>query len=149
MKGYRGLLAALAVVLSLVIAPLAHAAPPEEVFGGEVECEVLPANGEITACSGPTKTWDGTRIDVNVFLPSETSGAGPFPLIGDFHGWGGAKLGLTNEGPAPGVPYQQADSRIQGWAEAGYAVPKKGHRNAQKATTTSWTIATKYATPSS
>ena len=34
MKGYRGLLAALAVVLSLVIAPLAQAAPPEEVFGG-------------------------------------------------------------------------------------------------------------------
>jgi fermentation-respiration switch protein FrsA (DUF1100 family) len=122
MKGYRGLLAALAVVLSLAVAPLAHAAPPEEVFGGEVHCEVLAANGDITACSGPTKTWDGTRIDVNVFLPPETSGAGPFPLIGDFHGWGGAKLGLTNEGPAPGVPYQQADPRIQGWAEAGYAV---------------------------
>jgi fermentation-respiration switch protein FrsA (DUF1100 family) len=123
MKGYRGLLAALAVVLSLVIAPLAQAAPPpEEVFGGEVECEVLPLNGNITACSGPTETWDGTRIDVNVFLPPEANGAGPFPMIGVFHGWGGAKLGLTNEGPAPGVPYQQADPRIQGWAEEGYAV---------------------------
>ncbi|HEX3361888.1 MAG TPA: CocE/NonD family hydrolase [Solirubrobacterales bacterium] len=123
MKGYRGLLAALAVlVVALVVAPLAQAAPPEEVFGGEVECEVLPLNGGITACSGPTKTWDGTKIDVNVFLPPESLGEGAFPLIGDFHGWGGAKLGLTNEGPFPGVPYQQADPRIQGWAEEGYAV---------------------------
>jgi predicted acyl esterase len=128
MKGYRGLLAALAVVLSLVIAPLAHAAPPEEVFGGEVHCEVLAANGDITACSGPTKTWDGTKIDVNVFLPPESLGGGPFPLIGDFHGWGAAKQGLNTKAlkaPEAGkaTPLsEQADPRIQKWAEEGYAV---------------------------
>jgi predicted acyl esterase len=134
MKGYRGLLAALAVVLSLVIAPLAQAAPPGEVFGGEVECEVLPANG-ITACSGPTKSWDETKVDVNVFLPPEATGAGPYPLIGDFHGWGGAKQGLvtqpaptgaipTPEEPEPPAFYlvQEEDERIEHWAEEGYAV---------------------------
>jgi hypothetical protein len=134
MKGYRGLLAALAVVLSLVIAPLAQAAPPGEVFGGEVECEVLPANG-ITACSGPTKTWDETKVDVNVFLPPEATGAGPYPLIGDFHGWGGAKQGLfiqpaltgaTKKEEEEGEPkfylVQEEDKRIEHWAEEGYAV---------------------------
>jgi len=43
----RTLLAALAVMVALIVAPAAHAATPEEVFGGEVECEELPSNGNI------------------------------------------------------------------------------------------------------
>lgn len=126
MKLRRGLLAVLAVLMALVVAPVAQAASPTEVFGGEVECK--PATGGITECNGPTKTWDGTKIDVNVFLPPESLGAGPFPLIGDFHGWGGAKQGLKTvvlEAPAPekATPIsEQEDPRIQKWAEEGYAV---------------------------
>lgn len=126
MKIYRGLLAALAVVIALVVAPVAQAAPPTEVFGGDVECK--PAVGGITECNGPTKSWDGTKIDVNVFLPPESLGAGPFPLIGDFHGWGGAKQGLKTVVLAPPAPpaatpiSEQEDQRIRKWAEEGYAV---------------------------
>jgi predicted acyl esterase len=119
MKLYRGLLAALAVCVALVVAPAAQAAPAS-VFGGEVPC--APSSGGITVCGGPTKTWDGTRIDVNVFLPPESAGSGPFPTIGDFHGWGSAKLGLTEEKEFGAVPIQSEDPRIQGWAAQGYAV---------------------------
>jgi predicted acyl esterase len=103
------------------VAPAAQAAF-STVYGGGVTCAAKPANGNIRACSGTTTTFDGTRVDVNVFLPAAGGTEGPYPLIGDFHGWGGAKLGLSDEGPAPGVPFQQSDPRIQGWAEHGYAV---------------------------
>jgi predicted acyl esterase len=119
----KWLVAALAVIGALLVAPAAQAAPPEEVFGGEVECETLALNGGITECNGVTHTFDGTKIDVNVFLPPESLGDGPFPLIGDFHGWGGAKQGL-NTVPlgSAGAVSEQEDARIQGWAEHGYAV---------------------------
>jgi len=121
---WKWLMAALAVIGVLVIAPAAQAAPLEEVFGGEVECEALPLNGNIIACGGPTVTWDGeTKIDVNVFLPPEADGPGPYPTIGDFHGWGGAKQGLeTVPLGVKGAVSEEKDSRIQAWAEHGYAV---------------------------
>jgi predicted acyl esterase len=112
-------------MLALVIAPAAQAAPPTEVLGG-VPC--APAAGGITECNGATTTWDGTKIDVNVFLPPESLGEGPFPLIGDFHGWGGAKQGLKTvplaaPEPEKATPIsEQEDPRIQNWAEEGYAV---------------------------
>jgi len=123
----KWLMAALAVIGALVIAPAAQAAPPTEILGGAVECEVLPSNGGITECNGsfdPTESFDGTKIDVNVFLPPESAGDGPFPLIGDFHGWGGSKLGLKTYEPSPGtgLTFEQKDARIQHWAESGYAV---------------------------
>ena len=123
---HRWLLAALVALTALVVAPVAQAAPPTEVFGGAVECE--PVAGGVIECNGPTKTWDGTKVDVNVFLPPESLGEGPFPLIGDFHGWGGAKQGLHTvplEAPVAGkaTPIsEQEDPRIQKWAEEGYAV---------------------------
>jgi predicted acyl esterase len=129
MKGYRGLLAALAVVLSLMIASSAQAVVPS-VFGGSVTCNVLPSNGGIRLCTGFTLNWDKehpTKINVNVFLPPEGGTEGPYPLIGDFHGWGGSKLGLKEEPPAAGEPpiggyIQGYDPRIEGWAKKGYAV---------------------------
>jgi hypothetical protein len=127
MKGYRGLLAALAVVLSLVIASSAQAAVGP-IFGGSVPCSELPSNGGIRLCTGFTLTWDHTtKINVNVFLPPEGGTEGEYPLIGDFHGWGGSKLGLEEIPPATGTPpiggfIQGKDSRIQHWAEEGYAV---------------------------
>ena len=119
---WKWLVAALAVIGALVIAPAAQAAPPGKVLGEEVTCGTLPLNGNITGCSGIAHTFDGTKIDVNVFLPPEAQGSGPFPLIGDYHGWGGSKQGLTTVEPIKGLTFQQADSRIQHWAESGYAV---------------------------
>lgn len=124
----KWLAALLAVVGAMAVAPAAQAAPTEEVFGGDVECNVLAANGGIAECNGATETFDGTKVDVNVFLPPESLGGGPFPLIGDFHGWGGAKQGLKTvvlEAPEAekATPIsEQEDSRIQRWAEDGYAV---------------------------
>jgi predicted acyl esterase len=128
MKLRRGLIAAVAVAVALVVVPSAQAAFPS-LYGGEVSCSTETTRNEVRACRGTTKTWDGTKIDVNVFLPpAPTSGPdGPYPTIGDFHGWGGAKQGFTNEvitvyeGKVP-VLKQQEDSRIQHWAEEGYAV---------------------------
>jgi predicted acyl esterase len=125
MPRLRWLLAALAAVGVLAVAPAAQAAPPTEVFGGDVSC--APVSG-ITECNGTTETFDGTRIDINVFLPPESVGTGPFPLIGDFHGWGASKQGLKTvalKAPEAGkaTPTREvADPRIQKWAEEGYAV---------------------------
>jgi predicted acyl esterase len=129
MKGYRGLLAALAVVVALVIAPAAaQAAIPSVFVEGSESVACAPTTGGIRACEGTTHSWDGTKIDVNVFLPPEGGTEGPYPLIGDFHGWGGAKQGLATQGAPTGVAkppaylVQEEDSRIQHWVEEGYAV---------------------------
>ncbi|MGH2937507.1 MAG: CocE/NonD family hydrolase [Solirubrobacterales bacterium] len=130
---WKWLVAALAVIGALVIAPAAQAAPPTEVLGG-VPCE--PVSGGIIECNGSpsgvkafgAKSFDGTKIDVNIFLPPESFGDGPFPLIGDFHGWGGAKQGLHTvplkaEEPGKATPIsEQTDPRIQKWTGEGYAV---------------------------
>jgi hypothetical protein len=128
MKGYRGLLAALAVVVALVIAPAAQAAIPSVFVEGSESVACAPTTGGIRACEGTTHSWDGTKIDVNVFLPPEGGTEGPYPLIGDFHGWGGAKQGLATQGALTGVAkppaylVQEEDSRIQHWVAEGYAV---------------------------
>jgi predicted acyl esterase len=101
-----------ATLAAIMIAPpvVASASFPT-IFKGDVGCAAQPSNGEVRLCGGPTTTWDGqTKIDVNVILPpAPTSGPdGPYPLIGDFHGWGGSKIGINEQ--------------TQGWAEEGYAV---------------------------
>lgn len=131
MKGYRGLLAAVAVVFALVIASSAQAAIPS-VYGGTIECRVQPSMGNIRLCGGSpaeslnsfTLTWDHTKIDVNVILPAAGGAEGPYPTIGDFHGWGGSKQGLRTFEPKPGagLKTEELDPRIQRWAEEGYAV---------------------------
>jgi predicted acyl esterase len=99
-------LIAAGVAGSLLFAPAAGAATTS-VFGGDVTCTAQPSG--VRLCSGPTHTFDGTKIDTNVFLPpAPASGSdGPYPTIGYFHGWGGSKL---------------ADGRTTNWAERGYAV---------------------------
>ncbi len=54
------------------------------------------------------KTFDGVPLDVNVALPARAHGGpeGPYPLVMLFHGYGGAKAGLTG---------------MQTWLEHGYA----------------------------
>ena len=97
-----------AIAISLALAPMAEAAYPDDVFGGDATCAVQPSNGNVRLCSGQTTTFDGTGIDVNVILPPTAVGPGPYPTIGTFHGWNGSKIGV--------------DPRTQGWAENGYAV---------------------------
>jgi hypothetical protein len=125
---WRWMLAALAALVVLAIAPMAQAAPPTEVLGG-VPCTELPSGViECNASPSGVESFDGTKIDVNVFLPPESFGEGPFPLIGDFHGWGAAKQGLHTvplKLPEPGkaTPIsEQEDLRIQKWTQEGYAV---------------------------
>jgi len=123
----RGLAVALAVAVALIAVPAAQATTPASVFGGEVVCTTLgPLKGEIRECNGPTHSFDGTKIDVNAFLPPEADGPGPYPTIGAFHGWGEAKLGLNTVpiGSKEGFVAisELTDPRIQGWAEQGYAV---------------------------
>ncbi len=99
------------LLLALAVVPSARAEFPT-LYGGDISCAAQPGKGNVRLCGGETVTWDGvTQIDVNVVLPPEPAAGddGPYPLIGVFHGWGGSKLGLEDE-------------RIQGWAEAGYAV---------------------------
>jgi predicted acyl esterase len=105
-----GCVAAALAATALIAAPGASASITS-VYGGGVTCAAQPANGNVRLCGGPTKTWDGTtKIDVNVILPpAPASGPdGPYPLIGDFHGWGGSKIGLQ--------------SQTRHWAESGYVV---------------------------
>jgi predicted acyl esterase len=101
-----------ATAVGLTVAPLAEA-NITSVYGSALSCVAQPANGNVRLCGGPTTTWDGvTKIDVNVILPPAPAPAsgpdGPYPLIGDFHGWGGSKIGV--------IP------QTQGWAQNGYAV---------------------------
>ncbi|HSK50567.1 MAG TPA: CocE/NonD family hydrolase [Solirubrobacterales bacterium] len=101
-------IASAALAIGLAAAPSAGAAIPN-VYGGAVSCAPQPANGNVRLCSGPTTSWDGTKVDVNVILPPEPGVFdGPYPVIGNFHGWGGSKIGL--------------DGQTQAWAEDGYAV---------------------------
>ena len=107
-KRLGGIFAVLALIVGLVAVPSAGAALGP-LYGGAAPCVAQPANGNVRLCSGTTTTWDGTKIDVDVILPPLAAGAdGPYPTIGDFHGWGGEKIGVN--------------AQTQGWAERGYAV---------------------------
>lgn len=116
----RILLAATAAATLAAVAP-AHAAVPA-VFTdapAPVACVVQPS-GSSTAgqrhCTNPSglatvPSFDGTPIDVTFTLPPEPSsgGDGNYPVVGVFHGYGGAKF-------AP------ASSAVQRWVRQGYAV---------------------------
>jgi hypothetical protein len=98
------------IVFGLLLGvPAAAGASVPSLYEGAVNCEEQSANGNVQLCSGTTTTWDGkTKIDVSVEIPPESAGDGPFPVIGEFHGWGGEKIGLN--------------SQTQGLAEEGYVV---------------------------
>lgn len=107
----RSCLAVAAALVAIVVTAAPARASFPNLYGGDLNCAAQPSSGNVRLCAGPTTTWDGqTKVDVNVILPPEpASGAdGPYPLIGDFHGWGGSKIGV--------------DPQTQGWAQSGYAV---------------------------
>src|SRR5437867_12245739 len=84
---------------TLALVPAAHATISSR-FGGTVPCTVQTGtNAGERHCAGISSTFDGAPIDVNVgFPPAPASGPdGNFPIIGVFHGWGGAKNSLTSD----------------------------------------------------
>ncbi len=102
---------------ALVLAPSANATVGS-VFTGmpspAVSCTVQSGGANdgqrwCTASPSRVQSWDGTPIDVSVYLPPEP-GSGPdggFPLVGMYHGWGGSKI---------------LSSGAQRWLQQGYAV---------------------------
>lgn len=122
------------VLAALLAAPSAFAAAPTSIFDGDVPCGTVTAVGTgadavpgslgqtwcgtfATGATGPTltasldaprsttRTFDGVPLDVNVAFPS--TGSPPYPVVGEYHGWGQAKLSF------------QAAQR---WLAQGYAV---------------------------
>ncbi len=114
----RRLLTTFAVLAgALALAPSANATVGS-VFTGmpspAVSCTVQSGGANdgqrwCTASPSRVQSWDGTPIDVSVYLPPEP-GSGPdggFPLVGMYHGWGGSKI---------------LSSGAQRWLQQGYAV---------------------------
>src|SRR5581483_1357197 len=79
-----------ALVLLLLLRPALAATVPS-VFGGRVPCTMEDG---VQFCRGDVGTrvesFDGVPLDVNVTIPP-ASATGPFPLIVNLPGWGGAK----------------------------------------------------------
>jgi predicted acyl esterase len=110
----RALLATAAAGATLLATPaLSHAAIPSIPDGdtGTIACTVQSGGdaGE-RWCSGTFTSFDGAPIDVNVGFPPAPAGGpdGNFPVVGNFHGWGGSKLDLAGAG-------------MQQWLDDGYA----------------------------
>lgn len=130
----RDALLLLGLLTALLAAPSAFAAAPTAVFDGDVVCgtvtdegtgaDAVPGALGQTWCgtfapgaSGPTltadlntprsttRTFDGVPLDVNVAFPS--TGSPPYPVVGEYHGWGQAKVGFKG---------------LQRWLNQGYAV---------------------------
>lgn len=101
---HRGLAGLAAVAVWLAVPAAAQA---QKVFGDRIECT---PNAGVRFCPGSVstrvRTFDNIPLDVNVTLPGE-SGTGPYPLVIQLHGYGGAKSGLSASQP---------------FAERGYAV---------------------------
>jgi acetyl xylan esterase AXE1 len=108
--GFRQL-TVLGAVIFAIAAPSSAQATISSIpdgAGGNITCTVQTgANAGQRHCSGIFTTFDGAPIDINVgFPPAPASGPdGNFPIIGQFHGWGGTKISPT----------------AGGWISAGYA----------------------------
>jgi dienelactone hydrolase len=91
----RRMLAVLAVAAGAVIG-----LGPGSAFAATdalgVDCDQVADNSFQCGNTSPrstSETWDGTPIDVNVALPDPGEfGAGPYPLVMLFHGYGQSKL---------------------------------------------------------
>jgi predicted acyl esterase len=106
----RRTLAAIVVCLVALALPSTADAAVDSAFGGATTCSQMsaPDLGRYR-CPGVVATFDGvTPIDTNLFLPGGEPPAGGWPTIGDYHGWGYTKLGLT--------------PRVRSFLARGYAV---------------------------
>ena len=128
----RKLALLLGILVALIAAPSAVAAPEAaSVFGGDVTCGEVTADGNVAGATGQTwcgsiragdsitstvspalpsdrsttKTFDGIPLDVNVAFPS--TGSAPYPVVGVYHGYGGSKFSFKS---------------MQRWLDQGYVV---------------------------
>ncbi len=127
----RKLSLSLVLAVALLAAPPALAAPlTPSVFGGDLTCAEVTADGNVAGATGQTwcgsilpgdsitstlstalpsdrsttKTFDGVPLDVNVAFPS--TGSPPYPVVGINHGYGGRKWNFE---------------LVQRWLDQGYA----------------------------
>ncbi len=105
-----GIVIAAAVALAL---PAGASAAFGSAFDGALSCSVEPDRHRV--CTGIVETFDGTPIDVNLGIPPEPEGEpdGNFPLVMDFHGWGGSKFGVSQHWLDKGYAYFSMSDR--GW----------------------------------
>jgi hypothetical protein len=117
------LAAALTFAITLLVAPNAGAAVTK-AFDGAVDCGVQ-ADGT-RACSGIVSSFDGAPIDVNLRLPAAPASGtdGDYPLVMEFHGWGGSKLNSYKSWTDSGYAYFSVSDR--GWGNScGGTDPKR------------------------
>jgi hypothetical protein len=105
----------LALAVGLLAAPTAQAAL-ETAFDGATECS--PDGDGIRSCPGIVESFDGVPIDVNLWIPPAPPAGtdGPYPLVMDFHGWGGSKLSSHQRWTNRGYAYFSMSDR--GWGES-------------------------------
>jgi len=108
-KPGRGYWWTVLVLAAGLAAPATAHAAIDSALG--VSCTVQADGVRFCGSTSPRSTvpaWDGTPIDVNVaFPPAPAHGRdGKYPLVMLFHGYGGAKLGLSS---------------MQPWLDRGYA----------------------------
>ncbi len=106
-------------------------------FGGAINCSVDPSI--VRTCSGtvnmphrpsnklPPPPSSAMPIDVNLFLPPAPliGTDGNFPIIGIFHGWGGAKLGLSSAQVYLDQGYAVLSMSDRGWGNSCGALDSK------------------------
>jgi uncharacterized repeat protein (TIGR01451 family) len=115
-------LAILAAVVAVLASPAAAGAAIPNIpngAGGNISCTVQTgSNAGERWCSGIFTSFDGAPIDINVaFPPAHASGPdGDFPIIGEFHGWGGSKIGVNGEWVDNGYAFFSMSDR--GWGNS-------------------------------
>jgi hypothetical protein len=118
--------AALSILAPALVA-LSHTpahATIASAFDGALTCTVDA--GGVRTCAGVVDVPDAQAtildpgtvpIDVNLFFPPAPSGApdGPWPIIGQFHGWGGSKLGRSSANQFLDQGYAYFSISDRGW----------------------------------
>jgi predicted acyl esterase len=131
MRSLRVVAVMAALALSLLLSSTSQAAITgiPDGAGGTIPCVVQVTGSEAGQrwCQGIFTTFDGAPIDINVgFPPAPASGVdGDYPIVGNFHGWGGMKLAITNDSwPDEGFAVFSMSDR--GWGfSCGAADPKR------------------------
>ncbi len=131
---------ALAVLIALIAAPSALAAPPSEIFSGDIDCAQVTADGNVAGATG--QTWCGSiRASDNITatlaapgLPTQATGSDP-PVRSTTETFDGVPLdvnfALPDDGsnapyPVVGIYHGYGGSKwsfasMQHWLDQGYA----------------------------
>ena len=107
-------------VMLLVVAPTADAAVTK-AFDDALDCSVQSDGTRL--CAGIVSSFDGAPIDVNLRLPAAPGSGtdGNYPLVMEFHGWGGSKLDGYKSWTDSGYAYFSVSDR--GWGCLLYTSP--------------------------